>query len=967
MFLMTPNTTADGHQPYQVYRALLPLPDPRTHPNVIYMGQLRIPVKAVKGHTIGDLAQRLSYNPFGFYLPYKGNLHALGSPLQMHNIFETYMPSVNGRVQFMKRKPLYLKIRAAKVQVQAQPQAQAQGNISNSNVDRDNSSDQPATKRQRIVATPTAAQDAEQAAKRQERQDRKDTNFYLVHEIINNTHHWEPALSPGLYSSCLPKPSAAFKLCLVPAADHRPGKDPQREGTAVIDLYGYTTDTPTSQTLLKPWRGHYISDMPRTLARLMGFMKPLERYYMNNTTSSVDHHHILQAKLMAAMNSTAARYSDLTPDTLQPPGLAVTLRPHQRTSVLFALMREKMWTHGGYRKLFWTPVHMPGSSGKQVKLWYSYMLGRLSPEVPSLPMGGILADEMGLGKTIEVISLCLIDKAGITLKLQRGAQSGMLTVPPVPRPQEQEQVQGPQRSHLKTSATLVICENNLLGQWVQEVTDKTSGSLRVLMYHGRSTAIEAARLAQDYDIVVTTFGTLRSNHKVLKSSPSPSSPPSPSPSSSQAGSTPSTLYDIVWHRIVIDESHELPDIKSATMAAIVDLPSPRRWACTGTPIPTAVADLKSQLMAIGVGPFLADAFMNEGILGHMLQALVIRHTKDAIALPPKTLAIRAVELRAPEAEAYQSVEREARGWWEQAKAQGPAFINKRKGPIASLLTPLRRMCAGGILAQAELEVRQLSMPEVNSDDVNDGEDETFQNLNLLADAVLGDVDVDDDNDDVAENADEGWDDEDAADEEAGVLEALRAGASTTGRAFESKLRVVLEDLQAMHQKDATSKALVFTRFPKALQWLRRRLSAAEGLACRTITPNMAQAARMKAIAEFQKDPGVRVFLLTARVGAVGINLTAADHVFILEPSLNVAMEDQAISRAWRMGQTRPVKVIRMIVKGSVEEKIVKVLERRMELVQRQTSGGSGACDRQVRMEKIDAAAELYTLFEGLDE
>jgi SNF2 family DNA or RNA helicase len=70
---------------------------------------------------------------------------------------------------------------------------------------------------------------------------------------------------------------------------------------------------------------------------------------------------------------------------------------------------------------------------------------------------------------------------------------------------------------------------------------------------------------------------------------------------------------------------------------------------------------------------------------------------------------------------------------------------------------------------------------------------------------------------------------------------------------------------------------------------------------------------------FQGDPPTTVFLLSIRSGAVGINLTAANHVFLLEPCINPALEEQAIGRAWRMGQTRKVVVKRFYVKVSRQD------------------------------------------------
>ena len=70
----------------------------------------------------------------------------------------------------------------------------------------------------------------------------------------------------------------------------------------------------------------------------------------------------------------------------------------------------------------------------------------------------------------------------------------------------------------------------------------------------------------------------------------------------------------------------------------------------------------------------------------------------------------------------------------------------------------------------------------------------------------------------------------------------------------------------------------------------------------------------QAIEAFQKDPPTTVFLLSMRSGAVGINLTAANHVFLMEPAFKPALEAQAIGRAHRMGQTRPVVVKKFYVK-----------------------------------------------------
>ncbi|NJK96656.1 MAG: SWF/SNF helicase family protein [Bacteroidales bacterium] len=89
--------------------------------------------------------------------------------------------------------------------------------------------------------------------------------------------------------------------------------------------------------------------------------------------------------------------------------------------------------------------------------------------------------------------------------------------------------------------------------------------------------------------------------------------------------------------------------------------------------------------------------------------------------------------------------------------------------------------------------------------------------------------------------------------------------------------------------------------------------------------------REEVVKQFQNDPENRFFLISLKAGGVGLNLTAADYVFILDPWWNPAAEMQAISRAHRIGQTEKVFVYRYISVETVEEKIVKLQERKSEL------------------------------------
>jgi SNF2 family DNA or RNA helicase len=89
--------------------------------------------------------------------------------------------------------------------------------------------------------------------------------------------------------------------------------------------------------------------------------------------------------------------------------------------------------------------------------------------------------------------------------------------------------------------------------------------------------------------------------------------------------------------------------------------------------------------------------------------------------------------------------------------------------------------------------------------------------------------------------------------------------------------------------------------------------------------------RGERVKKFQDDAHCQVFLISLKAGGHGLNLTAADYVYILDPWWNPAVEAQAIDRAHRMGQQRAVSAYRVIARGTVEEKIVRLQQSKREL------------------------------------
>ncbi|HLK62692.1 MAG TPA: DEAD/DEAH box helicase [Bryobacteraceae bacterium] len=124
------------------------------------------------------------------------------------------------------------------------------------------------------------------------------------------------------------------------------------------------------------------------------------------------------------------------------------------------------------------------------------------------------------------------------------------------------------------------------------------------------------------------------------------------------------------------------------------------------------------------------------------------------------------------------------------------------------------------------------------------------------------------------------------------------------------------------------KALVFSQFTSFLAIVRERLDQAE------LTYEYLDGAttdRQKHVEHFQNDPGCGLFLISLKAGGLGLNLTAAEYVFLLDPWWNPAVEAQAVDRAHRIGQTNQVFAYRLIARDTVEEKVLQLQNSKREL------------------------------------
>jgi SNF2 family DNA or RNA helicase len=127
------------------------------------------------------------------------------------------------------------------------------------------------------------------------------------------------------------------------------------------------------------------------------------------------------------------------------------------------------------------------------------------------------------------------------------------------------------------------------------------------------------------------------------------------------------------------------------------------------------------------------------------------------------------------------------------------------------------------------------------------------------------------------------------------------------------------------------KAIIFSQWTKMLDLIEYSLNEAL-LQYRRLDGKMSLNARDKAVKEFNTDPEVTVMLMSLKAGNLGLNMVAASHVILMDLWWNPTTEDQAIDRAHRIGQTRPVTVTRMTIKDTVEDRILALQEEKRKMV-----------------------------------
>ncbi|ROT38635.1 SNF2 family domain-containing protein [Sodiomyces alkalinus F11] len=166
----------------------------------------------------------------------------------------------------------------------------------------------------------------------------------------------------------------------------------------------------------------------------------------------------------------------------------------------------------------------------------------------------------------------------------------------------------------------------------------------------------------------------------------------------------------------------------------------------------------------------------------------------------------------------------------------------------------------------------------------------------------------------------------------------------------TKTRALIEDLlqtkaeTASKPEEATYKSVVFSTWTSHLDLIQMGLDSA-GITYTRLDGTMSRTARTAAMDKFREDPSVEVILVSITAGGLGLNLTAANNVYVMEPQYNPAAEAQAIDRVHRLGQKRPVRTVRYIMRNSFEEKMLELQDKKKKLASLSMDGKDRVLER----------------------
>ncbi|KAH6659718.1 SNF2 family N-terminal domain-containing protein [Truncatella angustata] len=718
--------------------------------------------------------------------------------------------------------------------------------------------------------------------------------------------------------------------------------------------------------------------------------------------------------------------------------ITTNLLPHQKQGLYFMTMRERpcdLNGTGGALNSFWR-IRI-GNNGQ--RSYHNVITGQSYPRPPPETFGGILADMMGLGKTLSILSL-------ITTSLDAGEEWSKLepeqpALPPPPKKNGGSRgfdVPAPAplaltKPALNSRATLLVCPLSTVTNWETQMKEHIQpGTVKCYVYHGPNRIKDARKLA-DYDIVITTYGSvsseLRARHR------------------GQRG--PHPLEDISWFRIALDEAHMIREQSTLLFKAICRLQAHRRWAVTGTPVQNKLDDLAALLAFIRLKPFDNKTTFTQYIVAPfkacdaeivpklrvLVDTVTLRRLKDKIHLPARTEQLVKLRFSLAEEQLYKLFERQAQDKVEIISRGLEKLIGGRTYiHILQSILRLRLISAHGkeLLNEDDLQamqgMTQDSAIDLDSDDENDAqktalsEARAYGTFDLMVQtnndgcvacgkSLSSSVDENDAESERAENllgyissscfhlvcasCKPTWDRETGrqvmghcpvcqkdnvnlalVELRKDKAEAEHESHQATGKAKNksmntdgyggphTKTRALLEDLlklqaQSEAQPDEPRhKSVVFSGWTSHLDLIGIALEDA-GIVYTRLDGKMTRNARTAAMDRFREDPAVDVILVSITAGGLGLNLTAGSNVYVMEPQYNPAAEAQAVDRVHRIGQKRPVRIIRYIMEGSIEEKMLALQDKKNKLANLSMNRGKAMDKGEAAKQKL---MDLRSLF-----
>ncbi|XP_014553130.1 hypothetical protein COCVIDRAFT_29575 [Bipolaris victoriae FI3] len=183
----------------------------------------------------------------------------------------------------------------------------------------------------------------------------------------------------------------------------------------------------------------------------------------------------------------------------------------------------------------------------------------------------------------------------------------------------------------------------------------------------------------------------------------------------------------------------------------------------------------------------------------------------------------------------------------------------------------------------------------------------------------------------------------------------RISLRRVGLTGSAKTQALIGHLKRTRKEEKNAKTVVFSQFTSFLDLIEPAL-ARDHIPFLRFDGSITQKARAQILTEFTTSPKPYVLLLSLRAGGVGLNLTCASKVFMMDPWWSFAVEAQAIDRVHRMGQEREVKVVRFCVEGSIEEKMLRIQERKKFIA----SSLGMMSDEEKRVQRIEDIKELLS-------